>query len=93
MAIKNVLKHEETVDVEAMAKMTDETDVKAPKRRFALPWAKKSDPSMKIDWIAPSRVLVSAVEFVPFSVILGVACWGLAFATDKVVTYVLGLLG
>lgn len=93
MAIKNVLKREETIDVETVVEMTNESDTKAHKRRFALPWAKKSDPSMKIDWIAPSRALVSAVEFVPFSVVLGVACWGLAFATDKVVTCVLGLLG
>lgn len=93
MAIKNTLKSEETIDVETVVKMTDETTGGKPKRRLALPWAKKPDPSMKISWIAPSRVLVSAVEFVPFSVVLGVACWGLAFATDKVVTAVLGMLG
>lgn len=93
MAIKNTLKREETIDVETVVEMTDETAGAKPKRRLALPWAKKSDLSMKIDWIAPSRALVSAVEFVPFSVVLGVACWGLAFATDKVVTAVLGMLG
>lgn len=93
MAIKNTLEREETIDVKTVVEMTDETTGSKPKRRLTLPWANKPDLSMKIDWIEPSRAFVSAVEFVPFSIVLGVACWGLAFATDKAVTAVLGMLG
>lgn len=89
MAIKNVLKREKEVDVETLVEMQGKTSGKRARRRHR----KHHDPSMKIDWISPSRAFVSAVEFVPFSVGLGVACWGLAFATDKVVTLVLGMLG
>lgn len=89
MAIKNILKREKEVDVETLVEMQGKTSGKRARRRHR----KRHDPSMKIDWIRPSRAFVSAVEFIPFATVLGVACWGLAFATDKVVTLVLGMLG
>lgn len=90
MAIKNILKRDKVVDIDEVTKVTKTQDKKG-KRRFHLPHRKNYDPSMAITWIRPSRAIVSAIEFIPFSIILGVACWALAFATNSVVSAVVGL--
>lgn len=91
MAIKDILKRDETVDINTVTDVT-KTEEKT-KRRFHFPHRKNYDPSMAITWIRPSRAIISAIEFIPFSVILGVVCWALAFATNNVVAAVTGLFG